>query len=113
MTDFRMTADGSRINYTCENNGFRTALSRGKTHGNTTTRGAVTGTPLLRNNNGDTLWLEYVTRTNNEEYLWLMWYDSTGKPTIAMSAIFEQDTLPEILKQLLRLAEVSTANDRG
>ena len=104
--DHRILADGSRVDFSCENYRFRTSIARGMPHGQCPTGGSVTGEPLIQTSDGFTLWLEHVESADagedGNQLYWLMWYDQNGIPTIPLSSIFDRDQLTEMLRQLLR-----------
>ena len=88
--DHRITQGGVTLNFSCYNYAFRTDIGMGNPHSTyATTRGSVTGQPLVRTIEGATLWLEHVEEVKNptQKCYWLMWYDPTGIPTIPMNPI--------------------------
>ena len=100
--DFRIIIKDEVINYTCQNRRFGTDINKGFPHGNySQTLGSVFPEQLMESN-GYTLWLEYVFDENDENLYWLMWYDSDGKPTIPLSAIFNNDDLGNMITQLTK-----------
>ena len=88
----RIELDGQRINYTCENSGYRTDLNKGETHADRSpARGSVFPEPLASREGGYSLWLEHVVdKKTGDEYYWLMWYDANGYPTIPLSGILSR-----------------------
>src|SRR2546426_8706655 len=99
--DHRLTTPaGGRIDFSCDNYGYRTNVNKGVAHGTSPTRGSVFPTPLV-NHSGFTLWLEHVEeKGSGQEVYWLMWYDGNGVPTIPMSGIFDRNELAEMSRQL-------------
>jgi hypothetical protein len=94
---------GQRLNYTCENNRFKTDISRGHPHGIQGTGGSAYAEAILLSN-GWSLWLEHVVeKTNDQEWLWLMWYEPNGRPTIPLSGVFTLSDLEKMVGRLLPL----------
>lgn len=88
--------------FSCSNQKYRTNTIKGFAHGSCATKGSVLKEPIIVNDDEDSLWLEHVEEINTgQEVYWLMWYDSSGKPNITMSAIFNKDELGEMIKQLV------------
>jgi hypothetical protein len=94
--------DGQRIPFTCENEHFRTDISKGEPHGAKAAQGSVFKQPLVGDLGGETLWLEHVysPRYDDESY-WLMWYDRQGNPLIPESAVFPKSSLPEAARRVV------------
>ena len=94
--DFRIEQNNERINYTCENNRFRTNITKGEPHGEHRIRGSVFAEPLARiQAEGEySLWLEHVIPKNDpdDECYWLMWYKD-GCPTVTGSSILHRDDI--------------------
>ena len=104
MIDHRILdpTSNSRLNYTCENAGFKTDITQGHPHGAGQAQGSVYDDALLWSN-GWSLWLEYVVdkRTNGQVF-WLMWYKPGGMPTIPLSGIFSRANFEEMIGRLTR-----------
>ena len=99
----RILINGEAKDFSCKNRRYATDIKKGNPHGKySKTRGSVFPEPLIIVSNGSTLWLEYVTEENEENIYWLMWYDSDGKPTIPLSAVFNNDDLGNMIKQLTK-----------
>lgn len=95
--------------FTCANARYRTDTSRGYPHGPSQAAGSVFPSAVFRDQDGYTLWLEYVTdndetaeRQPEPSWLWLMWYAPLGDPTISQRATFDLPMLREIVSRALR-----------
>ena len=92
MADHRIEENGRRLDFTCQNRGYRTAIRKGHPHGEPGTAGGSVFPDLLEGN-GDpySLWLEYVVPVSGldsgEDMFWLMWYNN-GRPESVNSAVF-------------------------
>ena len=99
---------GEPIPFTYEDSYYATDVGRGFMHGRRAfvARGSVLKSPLIRNSEGRSLWLEHVVCKNTgERSYWLMWYDSEGKPTMRGGATFAKPDLKKMLKQLSSVEE--------
>lgn len=86
--------------FMCSNSRFKTNTSKGHPHGSSSTRGSVFP-EALTDSHGYTLWLEYVIDTrDNSEVFWFMWYGPNGRPTIAVSGVFNEVQLREMTGRL-------------
>src|ERR1700680_3423857 len=105
--DSRINASTNPVPFSCDNYGFQTDITRGHTHTPSETNGSVVAQPLIRKNDGYTLWLEYVAdkRDPQADWFWLMWYDGEGKPTMPMSAVFDRQQLGGMVDQLISQRE--------
>lgn len=98
--------------FTCCNRGYGTDTKRGKPHGRGRAKGSVLPKPVLKNDNGTTLWLEHVTgKREGPGLFWLMWYDRAGTPTISGSGVFDAEGL-ETIKHQLGVAKVGSRRNR-
>lgn len=95
--------------FTCSNARYRTDTFRGYPHGPDQAGGSVFPAAVFRDQDGYTLWLEYVMDSQGAaefqaepSWLWLMWYDPMGEPTISQSATFDLAMLREIVSRSLR-----------
>jgi hypothetical protein len=87
--------------FTCANNRFRTNTAKGYPHGRRGAKGSVFKEPLLRSDDGHTLWLEHVYDTKNDtETFWLMWYDPGGNSTVTMSSVIDGQKIKEMASRL-------------
>jgi hypothetical protein len=100
--DWRIAANGRRLDYTCENARFRTDVVKGEKHGRNHTCGSVFREPLFKSVHGYSLWLEHVVdrKTSDRSCYWLMWYER-GRPTVPMSAILREDDLTKMAQLLM------------
>ncbi|MEQ6335427.1 hypothetical protein [Sphingobium sp. MK2] len=92
--------------YICKNARYSTDDSKGFCHGEGQPRGSVFPKALCTNEDGASLWLEYVKDLHGSggwagNPLWLMWYDVNGKPTISHSATFDLSHMREILSRFI------------
>jgi hypothetical protein len=105
MKDWRIDQNGARLDFTCANARFRTNINMGESHDDCPSRGSVLREPLVQNDEGYSLWLEYVSEPRNPDahYYWLMWYDPTGQPTIPMSSIFSHEHIANMQRLLANI----------
>jgi len=100
--DARIGAPGNPVEFSCRNKRFQTNIDRGFAHRPSQTRGSAIPDPLVENN-GWTLWLEYVSEPEDPAatWFWLMWYNSDGVPTIPLSGVFDRGHLANMIRQLV------------
>ena len=91
--------------FTCSSGRFETNIDRGKSHGKHDARGSVFGT-AIDEQDGDTLWLEYVHDSRGPDVLWLMWYDENGNPKTGGSSIIAIEKLKEMVRRLSDFTEI-------
>jgi hypothetical protein len=105
--DSRIGAPDNPVAFSCDNYQFQTNVMVGYPHSPSETRGSVVSQPLIRNDDGYTLWLEHVTAKNDRDahWFWLMWYDGQGLPTMPMSAVFDLHQLGGMIEQLISQRE--------
>jgi hypothetical protein len=98
MVDHRIVHNGARLDYTCANSRFSTNINFGHPHAQHPALGSVFEGPLVRNDFGDSLWLEHVSDNRDPDagYYWLMWYNDSGHPNIPMSGILGRDHIAEM-----------------
>jgi hypothetical protein len=90
-----------RQKFTCANNRFRTNTAKGYSHSGDETKGSVFKEPLLRSDDGCTLWLEHVCDTKNDsETFWLMWHDADVNSTVPMSSVIDGGKIKEMASRL-------------
>lgn len=99
-SDNRVTLGEERLDFTCENKGYRTNINKGFSHGTYATTGGSRLAKALVERHLYTLWVEHVTEiSTGADWLWLMWYRE-GKPTIPMSGVFSEDDF-QLIQQML------------
>ncbi|HUO07858.1 MAG TPA: hypothetical protein VM008_06140 [Phycisphaerae bacterium] len=103
MPDHRVVQNGVALDFSCQNKRFRTNTGKGKPHGSSKTLGSVTESPIYQDG-PNTLWLEHVKEGDTEGIYWLMWYKN-GWPSILESAVFDRDSIHELLRQLATVSE--------
>ena len=102
--DRRCVISGQLVNFTCENVRFKTNVAKGQSHGSSAALGSVFSQPLV-SYAGGTLWLEHVVDKEDprEPYYWLMHYDSSGMPTIPLSAVINKTDLQHMASLMASL----------
>lgn len=91
----------------CSNARYATDTTQGYPHGPGNPEGSYFPTHIAENDDGGTLWLEYITDNSvsaawSSPPLWLMWYDVNGNATIKHSAAFELRHIGEIVSRIIR-----------
>ncbi len=101
MTDRRIIQNNIPLDFTCENNGFKTDITKGYEHIPGAPRGSVTPEEL------DThLFLEYVIdKKNGNSCFWFIWYDLNGIPKTPDSAVFYEDDIKGAYEYLPSIAK--------
>jgi hypothetical protein len=100
--DARIGAPNNPVDFSCRNRKFQTNIERGFADTPSQTRGSAIPAPLVQNN-GWTLWLEYVSELEDPDttWFWLMWYAPDGLPTIPLSGVFDRNHLADMIRQLV------------
>lgn len=99
MKDKRININGTSLEFTCENNQFKTDINKGNKHReNHNYLGSVTKEPLYADDE-NSIWLEHAVNVNNPEdtCYWFMWYNYEGFPTIPLSAVMSIDEIRTVL----------------
>jgi hypothetical protein len=93
------------VDYTCENVGYVTNVSKGYVHGRGQARGSVFRQSLIRHG-GYSLWLEHVTeKASGADTFWLMWYHG-GIPTIPLSGVLDASDIQTMAGRLASFIQV-------